>query len=235
MSRFDNRLAKRYTFYDDYLSYYGNAMQETRRQILDILRDRSEATVDDIVDDLRVLRGSITSVTVRHHLGKLQEDGLVDTAQMRHRATPGRPQHVYSLTELGNSHFPNNYPDLASNLIKQIKSTLPEKQVNVIISGVADSMASEANIPADASLRERLESVVEYLNCHGYEASWDIHKEGFVLITSNCPYHKIAHEDDDDTLCQMDMRLISGMLGVVPRMLARVSDGDESCSYLIPE
>ena len=29
-------------------------MQETRRQILDILRDRAEATVDDIVDDLQI-------------------------------------------------------------------------------------------------------------------------------------------------------------------------------------
>ncbi|MGB7342277.1 MAG: ArsR family transcriptional regulator [Phototrophicaceae bacterium] len=210
-------------------------MQETRRQILDILRDRAEATVDDIVDDLQILRGSITSVTVRHHLSKLQEDGLVDAAQMRHRATPGRPQHVYSLTDLGNSYFPNNYPDLATNLIKQIKANLPEKQVNVIISGVADSMAAEANIPLEGNLRDRLDKVVDYLNCHGYEARWDVHDEGYVLITSNCPYHKVVHEDNDDTLCQMDMRLISQMLGVVPRMLARISSGDESCSYLIPE
>lgn len=210
-------------------------MQETRRQIMEILRDRSEATVDDLVGDLEALRGSITSVTVRHHLAKLQDDGLVNAAQMRHRSTPGRPQHVYSLTELGNSHFPNNYPDLATNLLKQIKIQLPSSQVNVIIEGVADSMAMEANIPLEGSLRERLDKVVEYLNYHGYDAEWDLHREGYVLITSNCPYHKIAQEDADDTLCQMDLRLISQMLGVVPRMISHMSSGDDACTYLIPE
>jgi len=209
-------------------------MQETRRQILEILRDRETATVDDIVADLEALRGSITSVTVRHHISKLQEDGLVDSAQMRHRSTPGRPQHVYSLTDLGNSHFPNNYPELATNLLRKMRETLPEKQVNVIIEGVADDMAIEANIPREGSMRKRLDSVVEYLNNHGYEANWDIHKEGFLLVTGNCPYHTISRDDENHTLCQMDMRLISQMLGVVPRKMSQISDGDEHCTYLIP-
>ena len=208
-------------------------MQETRRQILEILRERGEATVDDIVADLKALRGSITSVTVRHHLAKLQDDGMVDNPQMLHRATPGRPQHIYVLTEQGNSFFPNNYHNLATNLLQQMKQTLPEQQVNVIIEGVADTMANEANIPNDRSLRERMDKVVEYLNKQGYDADWDIHKEGFVLNTNNCPYHDV--EKHDDMLCQMDMRLIASMLGVVPCLLSRVSDGDEQCSYLIPQ
>lgn len=208
-------------------------MQETRRQILEILRDRAEATVDDIVLDLEVLRGSITSVTVRHHLAKLQEDGLVADAQMRHRSSPGRPQHIYILTERGTAYFPNNYPDLAINLLQQIKSTLPAKQVNVIIEGVADNMAKEASLSDCENLQERLDKAVEYLNAHGYEANWKSHQDGFVLETTNCPYHKIAQ--DDQALCQLDMRLISQMLGVVPRLLSRISDGDEACSYLIPE
>ncbi|MGJ3237896.1 MAG: helix-turn-helix transcriptional regulator [Anaerolineae bacterium] len=217
------------------LNYSGILMQETRRQILDILRERGKATVDDIVADLELIRGSITSVTVRHHLAKLQEDNMVDAAQMKHRATPGRPQHVYTLTDLGVSFFPNNYPDLATNLISQMRKNLPDTQVNVIIEGVADAMASAADISHEVSLRKRLDKVVEYLNCHGYEASWDTHKDGFILKTSNCPYHKVVQKDEDNLLCQMDMRLISQMLGAVPRMIERVSDGDESCTYLIPE
>lgn len=208
-------------------------MQETRRQILEILRDRAEATVDDIVLDLEALRGSITSVTVRHHLAKLQEDGMVADAQMRHRSSPGRPQHIYVLTERGTAYFPNNYPDLASNLLQQMQATLPAKQVNVIIEGVADSMAAEASLSDCKNLQERLVKAVEYLNAHGYEAQWQNHQEGYVLQTTNCPYHKIAH--DDQALCHLDMRLISQMLGVVPRLMSRVSDGDDVCSYLIPE
>jgi predicted ArsR family transcriptional regulator len=206
-------------------------MQETRRKILEILRERGEATVDDIVGDLERLRGSITSVTVRHHLAKLQEEGLVDIHETRHRSSPGRPQHVYTLTEQGNFFFPNNYQVLAQNLLNQIKKQLVPSQVNVIIEGVADNMAEEAEIPT-GSMKERLDAVVNYLNEHGYKASWDVHQSGFVLQTANCPYHQIAHETD--MLCTMDMRLIAKMLGVVPRLLSRVSGGDEVCSYLIP-
>jgi DeoR family transcriptional regulator, suf operon transcriptional repressor len=206
-------------------------MQETRRKILDILKERSEATVDDIVGDLERLRGSITSVTVRHHLAKLQEEGLVDIHEMRHRSSPGRPQHVYALTEQGVSFFPNNYQVLANHLLSQLKQQLAPNQVNVIMEGVADNMAEDACIP-NGTMHERLDAVVEYLNHHGYTASWDTHQNGYVLQTANCPYHHIAQENE--MLCTMDMRLISKMLGVVPRLLSRVSGGDEICSYLIP-
>jgi predicted ArsR family transcriptional regulator len=33
----------------------------------------------------------------------------------------------------------------------------------------------------------------------------------------------------------MDMQLISQLLGVVPRRLVHMAEGDESCSYLIPD
>lgn len=207
-------------------------MQETRRQILEILKDRGDATVDDIVDDLHKLRGEpITSVTVRHHLSKLQGDGLVDTPKMRRRQTPGRPQHIYALTQQGFSHFPNNYQHLAKTLLTEIEQRLPSREVNVIIEGVASAMAKDANIP-EGKLRDRLEAVVDYLNEHGYDASYEPSPQGYILCTSNCPYHSMAQEHEN--LCQMDMQLISKMLGVVPRMTARVSDGDDRCSYLIP-
>lgn len=207
-------------------------MQETRRQILEILRDRGEATVDQIVQDLTQQRGSsITAVTVRHHLTKLQDEGFVTMPQMERRSSPGRPRHVYALTDSGETFFPNNYQQLSKNLLDMIEQTLPSEQVNVIIEGVADTMANTADVP-DGPLPDRLDSVVEYLTTHGYEASWRYDDAGFILKTSNCPYHNVAH--DTDLLCQMDMRLISTMLGIVPRMTSRVSDGDEVCAYLIP-
>lgn len=206
-------------------------MQETRKQILEILRERGEATVDDIVCDLEARRGSITAVTVRHHLAKLTDDGLVETPQMLHRSTPGRPQHVYALTYQGDAMFPNNYQDLTSKLLSKLNNALPAPQVNVIIEGVADEMAGEANIP-QGSLDKRLKAVVDYLNNHGYEARSEYTNDGFVLHTSNCPYHQVAQKND--SLCKMDMRLISQMLGIVPRLMSHIAEGDETCSYLIP-
>lgn len=65
-------------------------MQETRRHILESLKQRGQATVDELVIDLRQRRGDqITAVTVRHHLTRLEEDGLITQAAPRPRTTPG--------------------------------------------------------------------------------------------------------------------------------------------------
>jgi predicted ArsR family transcriptional regulator len=208
-------------------------MQDTRQHILEILKDRGQATVDEIVTELRKRRGDITPVTVRHHLKELRKEDLITAPELSHRNAPGRPQHVYTLTERANECFPNNYQPLAVHLLNHLSSQLPPKEVNVILEGVACGMAADAHIPA-VSLPERLDLVVDYLNQHGYNAQWEHHPDGFVLQTTNCPYHHIASATQT-TLCDMDMRLVASLLGIVPRLIGRISAGDKSCAYMIPE
>ncbi len=207
-------------------------MQETRRTILEILRRRRQATVDEIVEDLQQRRGSITAVTVRHHLKLLQEDELIATAELKRRSSPGRPQYVYTLTEKALEHFPNNYQQLAGGLLEQLRKRLPPAGVNVILEGVADQMAGDACIPV-GNLTERLDAAVAYLTERGYEAHWEQSVGGYVLYTSNCPYHHIT--ESNPMLCEMDLRLVSSLLSVVPRRITHMTEGDNSCSYLIPE
>jgi predicted ArsR family transcriptional regulator len=207
-------------------------MQETRRYILEILRGRRQATVDDIVEELQKRRGTITAVTVRHHLKLLQEEALITSPELRRRSSPGRPQYIYTLTDRAREQFPNNYQRLAEGLIEEMQKHLPPEGVNVILEGVADQMAQEAYIP-EGDLQDRLDVVVDYLSDRGYEARWELGKEGYVLYTSNCPYHHIS--EHNVSLCEMDMRLISSLLSVVPRRITHMTEGDETCSYLIPE
>jgi len=207
-------------------------MQETRRIILEILRRRGQATVDEIVVELQKRRGAITAVTVRHHLKLLQHDELITSPELKRRTSPGRPQYIYALTDKAREHFPNNYQRLAAGLIEQLQKHLPPEGVNVILEGVADQMAENAYIP-EVDFASRLDLVVDYLTQQGYEAAWERSTDGFVLSTANCPYHHIAEKND--TLCEMDLRLVSSLLGVVPRRISHVMDGDANCSYLIVE
>ena len=207
-------------------------MQETRRLILDILRERGQATVDDIVHELRKRRGNITAVTVRHHLTRLQDEQLITAPEMRRRTTPGRPQHMYALTDKAQDHFPNNYQLLASSLLDQLSRHLPPDGVNVILEGVACTMAATADIPA-VPMDKKLDFIVDYLSAHGYNASWEDHCDGFILHTANCPYHHIT-QAHSLSMCEMDMRFIAELLGVVPRRISHVSAGDAACSYMIP-
>lgn len=207
-------------------------MQQTRRHILEILKELGQATVDDIVEELKKRQGKITAVTVRHHLAHLQKDALIAPPLLRHRTTPGRPQHTYALTEKAKEQFPTNYQTLVIELLHQIKEHLPPKSINVIFDDVASQMARDAKIP-DGTLEQRLEMAVEYLNKHGYEAYWETCQNGYILRTSNCPYHHISNSDA--SLCEMDMRLVASMVGTVPRLLSRVTNGDSACAYLILE
>jgi len=207
-------------------------MQETRRTILEILRRRRQATVDEIVDELQRQRGNITAVTVRHHLKLLQEEELITAPELRRRSAPGRPQYIYALTDKARETFPQNYQRLAEGLLEQMQKHLPPEGVNVILEGVADHMAGEACVP-EGELVDRLDVVVDYLTGRGYEARWEQGAAGFILFTSNCPYHHIS--EGNTALCDMDMRLISSLLAVVPRRITHVHAGGETCSYLIPQ
>ncbi len=207
-------------------------MQQTRQYILDILKERGQATVDELVADLRKRKGEITAVTVRHHLTRLQQEDLITAPEPLHRSTPGRPQHVYMLTEKARGCFPDNYQPLTAHLLGEMAQSLPSSQVNVIMEGVADRMAVEAAIP-DAPLQQRLDGAVDYLNQHGYDAYWEKCEGGFVLHTANCPYHRVA--EHTHALCEMDMRLVASMLRVVPRLLNRIAGGAATCAYLIPD
>lgn len=205
-------------------------MQETRSRILSILKAKGACSVDQIVDELSQLQGPITHVTVRHHLARLLNEGIVASEPLS-RSTPGRPQLLYKLTPHGESLFPNNFRLIADHLIHQIQETLPQEQINVIFEGVGHRLAQSAQISAQ-TMPERLDQVVQHLNQLGYDADWEPQTEGYLLHTYNCPYHRM--DQDGTTLCRMDMAMLASMLGVVPRLVRRMSQGDSACSYFIP-
>lgn len=208
-------------------------LQETRRHIVEILKAEDGCTVEEIVAKLseRLLR-PITTVTVRHHLERLRAEALVEPPKIRRRNSPGRPQYVYSLSQRAMEYFPNDYAGFAAGLLDHVKRSAPENGVNVLLEGMADSMAADAMIP-DVPLPKRLNYVVAYMNDKGYEASWETGADGYILTACNCPYEAIvgAHEE----ICEFDARLLASMLGVVPRLMNLAREGGGACQYLIPD
>lgn len=202
-------------------------MQATRKAILDYLKDRGQATVDELAEVL-----GLTSVTVRHHLDILRSEELVAEPAVRHRTSRGRPQHVFTLTAKASDHFPKNYDRLAAKLLDEIRATADPQTVNVIFEGVATRLSAEAPqpLPGEPFVR-RLDRAVEFLNQHGYVARWEQASDGYILHTSNCPYESLAGANPE--LCKMDLVLVGNLLGAMPQRLSRVAEGANSCAYWV--
>lgn len=202
-------------------------MHFSRQRILEILKERGAATVDELSQEL-----SLTTVTVRHHLDVLRSEGLVSDPEVRHRATPGRPQYSYALTSHAASVFPTNYAGLALEMINELKTHSSEQELAVLFEGVGRRILAGSPQPAPGEpLEFRLDQAVGFLNSHGYLARWEPEQEGYRLHTCNCPYIEVsgAHQE----LCCMDLALVNSLVGVSVERQGRVIEGHSSCSYLV--
>jgi len=205
-------------------------VQATRQRILEILRVTGPATVDDLSRQL-----ALTPVTVRHHLDILRDGGLVQPCEVRRRATPGRPRHVYGLTEAAAAYFPNNYSGLVEAILDRIRSQFAPPWVNAFFEGIGQDVAATAPPPAPGeTLPEHLDRATIFLSEKGYMARWERCGEGYLLHTCNCPYREIAMGHSE--LCALDFRLVAELMRGVPvQRVCRLVEGASSCAYLIPD
>jgi predicted ArsR family transcriptional regulator len=203
-------------------------MQATRQRILELLRDARILTVEELAEKLE-----LTPVTVRHHLDILKTEGLVEVPQVRRRDAPGRPQYTFQLTPAALAFFPKNYQSFTNLMLNEIRDSVEPEQMERILGGVAERMAAEASIPGpEASVEDRLQAAVDYLNSRGYVAEWEHEHDGsYVLRTHNCPYHEVSR--DHTELCSMDLRLVTELLGARAARRDRLSAGGPCCSYVI--
>ncbi len=182
-------------------------MQDTRQQILEILRQKHEVTVQELSRRL-----GLTTVTVRHHLEILRAEGYVTRPEVQRSNRPGRPRHVYRFTSTAADLFPNNYSGLMNALLDSLKKQLSAEQRSQIFSGAAELLAAEAgSLPKDHA--ERLERIIEFLNQRGFTAHLETSADGKhdLICVTNCPYHYVAMRHPE--ICQVDQMTIQRLTG----------------------
>lgn len=207
-------------------------MHTVRRHILEILKERSGATVAELAECL-----NMAPVSVRHHLDILQGDNLIAVDHLERKGNVGRPQQVYALTMEANDHFPNNFAALAAGLLRQLKIVLPPEQVESAFCALAREFAGELleGGAAELPLEARLEHVACFLSDHGYLARWepdpDNPEHGFLLHKCNCPYTGVSNEHRE--LCVMDQTLINELVGQNCERIGSMAEQGRCCTYRI--
>jgi predicted ArsR family transcriptional regulator len=205
-------------------------MQSTRQEILEILKEERQATVEDLAQRLE-----LTPMTIRHHLNVLQAQNLVVASKVRRSKKVGRPRLVYTLTEAADDLFPQSYGQLARHLVSEVKETMGEAEAEAILRRVADRVARDAPPPIEGEgFEQRLDVVIDFMHEQGFISRWEEADDGYVITNINCPYRHVSQEHDQ--VCIMDTEILNKLLGVEPQRLSSMRTGDAACAFLlVPE
>lgn len=199
----------------------------TRSKVLRTLLLNQERTVNELAESV-----GINPISVRHHVNKLEAEGLIQSEEERHGV--GRPRLVYSLTNKGMEQFPQRYLQLTLRLLEQLKSNLPEDVLGNIFREVAEGIAGDftkhVNLD-ELELKERLELLQNALIAEGFMVDLEEDEGNFYIIEASCPYHHVG--EDYPEICVVDEELIAHFSNSAPERVECILDGDKQCKYMI--
>jgi len=201
--------------------------KSTRERVLQTLLVNKRCTINELAEAV-----DINPISVRHHINRLQAEGLVSSEEERHGV--GRPRRVYFLTEEGVEKFPSRYVRLATMLLEQLKETMPPSMINQIFSEIAKELASDYTDDLEAlSMEERLDLVKQMLNNEGFTVKWEKQGDHYQIHEVSCPYYYVGQTHPE--VCSVDQTLISTVLSVPAEKIKCVLHGDARCTYIVPD
>ena len=199
----------------------------TRSRVLKTLLLNQKRTVNELAESV-----DINPISVRHHVNKLEAEGLIQSQEERHGV--GRPRLVYSLSNKGMEQFPQRYLQLTLRLLEQLKTSLPEKVLGNIFREVAEGIADDLTQHIDLEklgLKERLELLQEVLVSEGFMVNLEEDEGNYYIVEASCPYHHVG--EDHPEICVVDKELIAHFAASSPERIECILDGDKQCKYMI--
>ncbi len=201
----------------------------TRNRVLRSLLLNQKRTVNELAESV-----DINPISVRHHVTKLEAEGLIVSEEERHGV--GRPRLIFSLTPKGMEQFPQRYLQLTMRLLEQLKASLPEKVLGNLFKEVAEGIANDITNDIDLedlNLKQRLELLKEVLTSEGFMVDLQEEEGNIYIVEASCPYHHVG--EDYPEICVVDQELIAHFVSTTPKRVECILDGDKQCKYLIKE
>lgn len=206
-----------------------NLAKSTRQKVLQTLLKKHRCSIVELADAV-----DINPISVRHHISKLQADGLVASEEEKHGV--GRPRQVFFLTEAGLEEFPTRYLRLTIRLLEQLKENLPQSMVDQLFSQMAADLVQEYAHTAKQehmSIEERLELVNDLLQDEGFDLEWEKRDNQYFIREISCPYLHVGQTHPE--VCVIDQTLISTVLDLPTEKVKCILDGDNQCTYVVPD
>ncbi|ATL47744.1 MarR family transcriptional regulator [Chitinophaga caeni] len=193
-----------------------------------ILKLKGPMPLQPIAGELQV-----TVEGARFQLLKLAAEGLVVASSVVKGR--GRPQQVWSLTDLGQSRFPDTHADLTVRLIEMTREKLGETALQTIIDGHRESAIQKykSSLASEGSLEEKVKQLARLRFEEGYMAIAEQEGDAFLLIEHHCPICAAAKACQG--FCNSELKAFREVLGtgVEIERVAHIIKGDHRCAYRI--
>ena len=204
---------------------------------------RNSASEHDILTQIK-MKGEVTAAWLankfemtkegaRQHLLKLENKSLVKTISKSEGV--GRPFTYYSLTEKGNTYFPDAHAQVTVELLQSVKQLLGENALDLLVTDREKQTYDryQAFLGETQSLEERLDKLVELRSGEGYMAEWNKDEGAYYLVENHCPICAAATECQG--FCRAELTNFRELIGKsykIERVKHIIKD-DHRCVYKI--
>ncbi|OHE61314.1 MAG: hypothetical protein A2Z47_14815 [Thermodesulfovibrio sp. RBG_19FT_COMBO_42_12] len=200
----------------------------TRGKIMMFLKKMGPMPIDDLSKEL-----NITPMGIRQHLLCLQRKGLIDYVIKRQGI--GRPAFFYRLTEKADDLFPKAYHTLIANIFSYLEKNEGRNKIDDIFKWRKNILLKDTReaLSDKKSLKDKVRGFKDILESKGYIVDLDETNSHYSLKQFNCPIYKVASEFKE--ACKYELKMYKDLLGKELKRQQCISDGNPSCTYIIPK
>jgi predicted ArsR family transcriptional regulator len=199
---------------------------ERRKQLLRyLLRNKGGASIDELAEAL-----GVTRTAVRQHLASLMRDRLV--APGASRASGGRPQQLFVLTDAGKEAFPRHYSWFAQLLVEEITAEHGAAGLRTRLGRIASAVVAQLqqqHATRDSTVRNKIETLAGVMDQIGYDARMNQAAGGPTIEADNCVFHELAMKHPE--VCHFDLSLLSGYTGNKVELTECMARGGHVCRF----
>jgi predicted ArsR family transcriptional regulator len=197
-----------------------------QKELLELLqKNKSGQTADELSEGLAITRNA-----VRQHLAALETEGLVKKGLTR--ASGGRPEQLYVLTDKGRECFPRHYSWFAQLLVDSIEEEVGKdglaERMNEMGQRVGRQLALQQG--AASSTPQKVQALADTMKDLGYNARKVDDAGGDpVLEADNCVFHNLAVQNPH--ICRFDLALLGTFTGCEVEHLECMAKNGNVCRF----
>jgi predicted ArsR family transcriptional regulator len=194
------------------------------REIIDHLHRNAGADVQSLCEML-----GVTRTAIRQRISRLEASGLL-VCEKRSQDR-GRPKNVYRVTADGLHSLGEDYRELAVALWESIVALDDSEVKNQLILQIQHRLAERfrRKLAESSSVKQNLDQLADEMKASGFNVESDHSASLPILRETNCPFPMLA--DVDETICQIERRVLEEVLGTPVEFKNRCRDGHHCCEF----